>query len=76
MPELGDHVRDVVSGLEGVVLAKLDALYEASQCRVHPTDLKSDGEVRTGVWFEDGRLKVIDDKGPRLTGFASINHKK
>ena len=60
--DLGDKVRDVVSGFEGVVLAKLDALYEAPQCRVHPLELKSDGEIRGGVWLEEGRLKKLESK--------------
>jgi len=60
--ELGDKVRDEVSGFEGIVLAKMEALYEASQCRVHPTELKSDGEMRDSKWIEEGRLKPIEKR--------------
>jgi hypothetical protein len=36
MAKLGDLVRDEVTGFTGVVLARQEALYEATLCRVHP----------------------------------------
>jgi hypothetical protein len=54
---LGDFVRDKVTGLEGFVLAKMEALFEAPQCRVH--------QVIPGaysVWMESARLVVVRSK--------------
>lgn len=70
--KLGDHVKDEITGLEGVVLARLEGLYEATQCCVHQRELKPDGEVHTGVWFEEARLSVQGDRGKRLVGFPVI----
>jgi hypothetical protein len=58
MIELGDTVKDMVSGYEGVVLAKMTALYEMTKYRVHTAKLKDAG-TREFMWFEEGRLVVI-----------------
>ena len=69
MIELGDTVRDRVTGLEGVVLAKLVCLYEEPTYRIHSSSLKpDDGGVREPVWMPEGRLDVVALK-PRLAGF-------
>ncbi len=70
MPNLGDFVRDEVSGFKGLVLARTDALYEASQCRVHSRDLMESGDVRAGVWFEEDRLVVLQEAA--VVGFRSV----
>jgi hypothetical protein len=70
MAQLGDKVRDEVSGYEGIVLAKLEALYEASQCRVHPCSLSDQGQIRDSVWIEDDRLFVIKEQA--IVGFRHV----
>ena len=74
MIKLGDFVRDEVTGFEGVVLARSEALYEATQCRVHVAELKQDGEMRASVWIEEGRLKVQPNHA-RQVGFLTIQGK-
>jgi hypothetical protein len=65
--KLGDKVRDSVTKFEGVALAKMDALFEATQFRIHRETLKSDGDIQGGIWIEAGRLEVLDS--PRMIGF-------
>lgn len=69
MIQLGDRVRDEVSGFEGVVLAKLESLHEAPSCRVHPSELSRDGKIIDSVWFEDTRLKVLEHPSKPIKGF-------
>jgi hypothetical protein len=69
MIKFGDSVRDKVTGLEGIVLARMEALYEATQCRVHP-GLNSSGEVRASVWIEEERLATIKAAEHPNAGFG------
>ena len=70
MAELGDLVRDEITGFRGIVLAKMTALYEATQCRVHPRDLDDHGNQRVSVWIEEDRLLVIEPHA--VVGFKNI----
>jgi len=71
--QIGDHVRDIVTGFEGTTMAKLTALYEATQFRVQPNTLKSDdGSIHPSVWLEEGRLEVVIDPRGRMVGFVRI----
>ena len=72
MIELGDKVVDRVTGLEGVALARITALYEATQLRVHPVTLK-DGDVREFTWLEEARCEKVS--GDRLMGFVGVRGK-
>jgi len=73
MIELGDRVRDKVTGFEGVVLAVTTCLYEATTCRVHPTQLKpNEGGIADNMWIPLGQLEPMPLE-PRLTGFTVIN---
>lgn len=70
MANLGDLVKDEISGLTGVVLARLEGMYEASQCRVHPRSLTEAGDLRANVWLEEDRLIVIEENV--VVGFRTI----
>lgn len=69
MPNLGDLVRDEVTGFTGVVLARMEALYEATQCRVQSREL-SDGGIRAPWWIEEDRLVVLEQNA--IVGFRKI----
>jgi hypothetical protein len=68
--KLGDKVRDSVTKFEGVALAKMEALFGATQFRIHRDSLKPDGEIQAGVWIDAGRLEVLD--APRMIGFKNV----
>jgi hypothetical protein len=70
MINLGDLVQDKISGFKGVVLAKMEALYEATQYRVHPQTLDANGRIRPNCWLEGDRLEVIEQFA--VVGFKEI----
>ena len=74
MINLGDLVKDKVSGFKGVVLARMECLYEATSCRVHPRELGEDGRVNEYMWFEEDRLQVIEEH--IIVGFVEVASKK
>lgn len=70
--KLGDTVRDVVSGFEGVVLARMECLYAATQYQVHSRELNGDtGRLKASEWFEGPRLEVVKEE-PARVGFVHI----
>ena len=70
---LGDLVRDKVTGFTGRALAHKTGLYEADEWRVHPESLTSaDGAPTPFIWFEEGRLELVDAH-VRLVGFVTVD---
>jgi hypothetical protein len=74
MIDLGDKVKDRISGFTGIALAKSEGLYEATQFRIHSEDLDSTGKVRDGVWIEAERLELLESD--KHVGFVHIKGKK
>jgi hypothetical protein len=72
---LGDRVRDRVTGFTGIALARIDSLYKATQWRVQPESLKPDDSSITGfTWLEEGRLEVLPaGHVSKFTGFKVVN---
>lgn len=63
--ELGDTVRDTITGFTGVVLSRTTHLHAATQLCVHSTHL-CEGELPgEGVWLEEARCVVVDYDGAR-----------
>ena len=71
MIKLGDSVRDKVTGFEGTALARMEALYEATQLRVHPSSLNSAGDIRASQWIEEERLSVVRLEEHPVAGFGT-----
>ncbi|HKD60517.1 MAG TPA: hypothetical protein VKB47_08655 [Terracidiphilus sp.] len=63
-------MRDEITGFEGIALARIEALYEATQYRVHPRQLDDQGNVRGSWWIEADRLVVIEAHA--VVGFKEI----
>ena len=75
---LGDRVRDRVTGFTGIALARIDSLYEAVSWRVQPESLKSDdGTITPFIWLEEGRLEVLSTgrEAAKFAGFKVVNGK-
>jgi hypothetical protein len=65
MVELGDKVKDKLTDLKGIVVAKAHYLYGCTQCSVLPTKIKDGVE---GIWIDEPQLEVIKPKikpGPK-----------
>lgn len=56
---LGDLVRDIITGYDGVVVAKTSWLTGCDRFGVQSRDLK-DGKLIEPEWFDDTRLLVIE----------------
>lgn len=58
MAELGDKVKDRISGLEGVVTGRIDYLYGCRQVLVNPQEVK-DGKPIESSWLDEDRVEVV-----------------
>jgi len=56
--ELGDRVRDRISGLRGIVIARIDWLYKCRRFAVAPEKLK-DGTTIEEKWFDEPQLVML-----------------
>jgi hypothetical protein len=60
---LGDEVKDPITGLKGVVVARSEWLWGCVRIGVQPKGIK-DGKPFDEVWFDENRV-VITKMGPR-----------
>ena len=66
--EIGDRVKDVITGLEGIATGKTEYLNGCRQFYVQPEGLK-DGKPIEGVWVDEQQLSVTK-RGIRPNPFA------
>jgi hypothetical protein len=60
--KLGDHVRDVISGFEGILICKTEWLYQCVRYGVSPTRLKDDGSLLDNQYFDEGQLELVEEE--------------
>lgn len=58
MAKLGDKVKEVVSGLEGIVTCESLSLSGCRQILIVPQEVK-DGKPVDGSWYDDSRCTVL-----------------
>ena len=58
--QLGDKVQDVVTGLEGIVTARIEYLTGCKQCGITPA--AKDGKLLDTQYIDHSRLKVVGDR--------------
>lgn len=58
MVNLGDRVKDTVTGLVGIVVAKIRYLQGCDRISVQPQELK-DGKPVEPSWFDEPQLEVV-----------------
>jgi len=59
--ELGDHVRDTVSGFEGVAVARTEYLNGCARVGVQPP-VDKDGKLPEAHHFDEPQLEVVLDQ--------------
>jgi len=59
MIKLGEKVRDLVTGFEGIVVARCEYLYGSARLGVVSLELK-DGLPRDSFWEEERRFEVVE----------------
>lgn len=57
--ELGDKVKDVVTGFEGVVIGITQWLTGCDTCSVQPGKISKDGKLSEATCFDRNRLVVV-----------------
>lgn len=58
--QLGDRVRDRITGFEGVVIGITDWLYQGRRPIVQPSKLDKDGALQKSESFDEDLLEVIE----------------
>jgi hypothetical protein len=57
MVNLGDEVKDTITGFKGIAIGKASYLTGCDQCAVQPKI--KDGSFVDAQWFDIGRLEVV-----------------
>lgn len=60
MIELGMRVRDVVTGFEGVAIARVEYITGCDQFGVQPPGMDRDGNLIEARYFDYTRLEIVD----------------
>ena len=72
---LGEHVRDRVTGFEGVATTLCFDLYGCVQIYVTQAFDAKEGKFRDGGWFDVARLEIVKGSNPVMPAptFGAIN---
>jgi hypothetical protein len=62
--QLGDTVKDRITGFQGVVTGRCEYITGCNQVLVVPK-IKSDGSFSESVWFDEQRVDILSE--PRVT---------
>ncbi len=64
--DLGVEVKDVITGFQGVIMARTEYLTGCDRFGVQPQKLDKDGKERDANWYDGSRLRQVG-KGVELT---------
>jgi hypothetical protein len=59
MIQLGDRVRDKITGFKGIAVGRTEWLHGCTRIIIEPEELK-DGKTIENQWFDDKRVEVLD----------------
>ena len=68
--ELGDKVRDPISGFEGIAIGRTEWLYGCSRVGVKPMQVNSDGKTVEPEWFDEPQLVLVSAGAHRPAAIA------
>ena len=57
--QLGDEVRDIVTGFQGIATAMIQYLVGCRHVGITSTELKDDGEPRPVQWIDEPQVEVV-----------------
>ena len=76
MIQLGDRVRDIVTGFEGVAIGRLESLFGVTEIKIQPETLEENsGKPIESVWFEESRV-IVSDSNNRIARQRGKNETK
>lgn len=55
---LGDEVRDIITGFEGVVIGQVQALFGTDKCEVQQRGLNQDSRPFESIWIPTAQLEI------------------
>lgn len=67
--ELGDYVRDTVTGIEGIAMARMTWLYSCSQIQIQPP-AGADGKFVDGCRVDEPGVEILEKRKPPVTEAA------
>ena len=71
MVKLGNKVRDLITGFEGVAIARTEYLYGCVHICIAPK-LGADGKRPENEWFDEQRVEVVEDTPvPVAAGYSA-----
>ena len=70
MIELGNKVRDTVTGFTGIAVARTIWLYGCERIAIEPQELH-EGKTIDEHWFDDQRVEVLEETAP-VVSTASV----
>ena len=60
MVKLGDRVKDIISGFEGIATGRIEYLYGCSQIQIVPETMDKDGKKRDAQWLNEQRVVIVE----------------
>jgi heat shock protein HspQ len=57
---LGQHVRDRVTGFRGVVVARIEHLYQSPEVRVQPQSVADNGQPAEATWLNEAQVESVE----------------
>lgn len=64
--ELGDKVRDVVTGFEGIAIGEHQWLTGCRSISVQPGKISEDGKLSEATGFDEHRLQIIQKSAVKM----------
>jgi len=62
MIQLGNKVRDPITGVRGTVVARTEYLHGEPRCQVQPKGIQNDGQPLAATWFAEAQLEENADE--------------
>lgn len=65
MVELGNEVKDIMTGFSGIAVARTDWLFGCSRILIEPTKLNKGNPIEA-VWYDEQRVQVVKKTRPKV----------
>lgn len=60
--QLGQHLRDRISGFDGVVMCRTEYLHNCARYGLTPRDVDKDGKPRDSIYFDEDQVEPMPEK--------------
>ena len=70
--QLGDKVRDSVTGVEGVAISFIRCVTGCDQFLVQQGKITAEGKLSDGLWFDRHRLTIVESGAVKIPGCPPV----